>query len=74
MKTMKIVCREYSIKEQKSILKMNGYAFIRMGKGSHEVWSNGVFSICIVDGGGKHTTKKFTFFKEVKRCGLVMYV
>jgi predicted RNA binding protein YcfA (HicA-like mRNA interferase family) len=29
------------------ILKMNGFAFLRMGKGSHEMWAKGSLAVSV---------------------------
>ena len=47
-KTIYTIALGFSYRQRKSVLKFNGYKFIRQGKGDHELWSNGVVDIVIM--------------------------
>lgn len=47
-KTIYTIALGFSYRQRKAVLKFNGYKFIRQGKGDHELWSNGVVDIVIM--------------------------
>ena len=47
-KTIYTIALGFNYRQRKSVLKFNGYKFIRQGKGDHELWSNGVVDIVIM--------------------------
>ena len=47
-KTIYTIALGFNYRQRKSVLKFNGYKFIRQGKGDHELWSNGIVDIVIM--------------------------
>ena len=47
-KTIYTIALGFNYRQRKSVLKFNGYNFVRQGKGDHELWSNGVVDIVIM--------------------------
>ena len=47
-KTIYTIALGFNYRQRKAVLKFNGYEFVRQGKGDHELWSNGVVDIVIM--------------------------
>ena len=47
-KTIYTIALGFNYRQRKAVLKFNGYNFVRQGKGDHELWSNGVVDIVIM--------------------------
>ena len=47
-KTIYTIALGFNYRQRKAVLKFNGYNFVRFGKGDHELWSNGVVDIVIM--------------------------
>lgn len=62
--------KEYTSREVKSILKRNGFYFLREAKGSHTVYSNGIKTISIPTKGSGKAVNKMMFLRLVKENSL----
>ena len=58
-----------SKKDFTTILKQFGFVFIRSGKGSHEVWSNGAMNVIVT----YHSINRMIARRELKRIGYTDY-
>ena len=57
----------YNIKEQITIIKRNGFVFLRSCGSSHEIWVKGSVTISLVTG---HEFKTSTFLRLCKDNGI----
>lgn len=62
--------KEFTSREVKSILKRNGFYFLREAKGSHTIYSNGIRTISIPTKGSGRTINKMMFLRLAKENSL----